>query len=113
MALLEGRVAEAVVGGALLLVLQDVVGLVDFLELRLALLVAGIAIGVPLHRELAIGGLEFAVARAALYFEEFVVVDLGHASAPPTTNSLVLPKDEAEQISRSPTLQDGPRPSRD
>ena len=47
--------AEAVVGGALLLVLQDVVGLVDFLELCLAVLVAGIAVGVPLHRELAIG----------------------------------------------------------
>src|SRR5690606_18907205 len=32
---LEGGVAELVVGGALLLVLQDLVGLVDFLELLL------------------------------------------------------------------------------
>ena len=45
-ALLERRVAVAVVGGALLVVLQDVVGLVDFLELRLGLLVARIAVGV-------------------------------------------------------------------
>ncbi len=53
-ALLERRMAEAVIGGALLLVLQDVIGLVDFLEVRLAVLVAGIAIGMPLHRELAV-----------------------------------------------------------
>ena len=51
-ALLERRVPETVVGGALLLVLQDVVGLVDLLELRLGLLVAGVAVRVVLHRGL-------------------------------------------------------------
>ena len=62
-ALLEGGMAEAVIGGALLAVLQDVVGLVDFLEAVLAVLVAGIAVGVILHGELAERGLELGLAR--------------------------------------------------
>jgi putative exporter of polyketide antibiotics len=59
-------VAEAVVGGALLPVLQDVIGLVDLLELMLAFLVAGIAVGMPLHRELAIGGLHLRLGRVRI-----------------------------------------------
>ncbi len=83
-AVLERRVTEAVVGSALLLVLQDVVGLVDLLEMVLAILVAGIAIGVPFHRELAVRRLHFGVARGALYAENFVVVALRHQiGAPP------------------------------
>ena len=42
-ALLEGGMAEAVIGGALVAVLEDLVGLVDFLEAMLAFAVAGIA----------------------------------------------------------------------
>ncbi len=57
-AVLEGGMAEAVIGGALLGVLQDLVGLVDLLEAVLAVLVAGIAVGMPLHGELAERGLE-------------------------------------------------------
>ena len=53
-ALLEGGVAEAVVGGALR-VLQDVVGLVEFLEPGLGLLVARVAVRVMLHGQLAVG----------------------------------------------------------
>ena len=82
-ALLEGGMAEAVIGGALLGVLEDLVGLVDFLEVVLAVLVAGIAIGMPLHRQLAEGGLELAVARGALDLENFVVAALGHHRIPP------------------------------
>src|SRR5438270_908057 len=77
-ALLECRMAEPVVSGALLLVLQDVIGFVDFLEMMLAILVAGIAIGVPLHRELAVRRLHLRVGRGARYAENFVVVALGH-----------------------------------
>ena len=55
--------AEAVIGGALLAVLQDVVGLVDFLELVLAVFVARIAIGMVLHGELAERGLELDLGR--------------------------------------------------
>ena len=63
-ALLEGGMAEAVIGARVVGVLEDVVGLVDFLEPVLAFLVAGIAVGMPLHRELAEGGLQSRLARA-------------------------------------------------
>src|SRR6185312_6243509 len=43
-AALEGGVAEAVIGRALLIVLQDVIGLADVLETLLGLLVARIAV---------------------------------------------------------------------
>ena len=85
-ALLERGMAEAVVGGALVGVLEDVVGLVDFLELVLAVLVAGIAVRVTLHRELAIGRLELGVARGALDRQDFVVAALGHHSPPDDAN---------------------------
>ena len=62
-ALLERGVAEAIVGCALLLVLQDVVGFVDFLEALLAILVAWIAVRVMLHGELAVRGLHLGLAR--------------------------------------------------
>ena len=77
-ALLEGRMAEPVVGRALLIVLQDVVGFVDLFELMLAVLVAGIAIRVPLHRKLAVGSLEIASVDGALDFKNFVVIPLRH-----------------------------------
>src|SRR5689334_20662342 len=48
-ALLEGGVAEAVIGGALVAVLEDLIGLVDFLEPDLALGIAGIFVRMPLH----------------------------------------------------------------
>src|SRR5262249_19280876 len=48
-AVLEGGMAEAVIGGTLLLVLEDVVGLADFLELVFARLVARVAVRVKLH----------------------------------------------------------------
>src|SRR5262249_32926005 len=57
---------------------EDVVGLVDFLEVVLAILVARIAIRVILHRELAKGGLEVRLVRAARYAEHFVIVALRH-----------------------------------
>ena len=59
-AMLEGGMAETVIGGALVAVLQDVVGLVEFLELVLAVLVARIAVRVMLHGELAERDLELA-----------------------------------------------------
>ena len=52
-ALLEGGMAVAVVGGALLAVRQMLVGLVELLEARLGLVVAGMAVGMALHRRLA------------------------------------------------------------
>ena len=58
--------AEAVIGRALLRVLQRLVGFVDFLELVLAGVVAGIAVRVELHGELAESRLELLLVRALL-----------------------------------------------
>ena len=72
--------AEAVVGGALLRVRQRLIGLVQFLELRLGRLVAGIAVGMALHRRLAEGDLQLDVGRGPGDAENFVIVALGHVS---------------------------------
>ena len=90
-ALLEGGVAEAVIGGALVGVLEDVVGLVDLLEAMLAVLVAGIAVGMPLHRELAERGLQLRLARGALDSQDLVVAALCHPSLPPRAASRLRP----------------------
>src|SRR5262249_42811589 len=85
-AMLEGSVPEAIIGGALLVVLEDVVGLVDFLELMLAILVAGIAVGVVLHRRLAIGGFKLGLGGGALNSQDVVVIPLGHhRHSPPSS----------------------------
>src|SRR6516162_2290738 len=60
---LEGGMTEPIIGGTLLIVFEDVVSFVEVLEFLLSALVAGIAIGVILHCELAIGPLEFVGAR--------------------------------------------------
>src|SRR5262249_3726516 len=80
-ALLEGGMAEAVIGGALLLVLQDVIGFVDFLELDLGGVVARILVRVQLHRELAERRLDLGRRRAFLQAEYVVVVAFAHRPA--------------------------------
>jgi hypothetical protein len=51
-------VAEAVVGRALLIVLEDVVGFAQFLEFLFRRRIAVVAVGVILHGELAVRLLE-------------------------------------------------------
>src|ERR1700753_221274 len=83
-ALLERGVAEAVIGGALVAVLEDLIGLVDFLELDFALGIAGIFVRMPFHRQLAERCLQPGVVGSALDFKGFVVAALGgHSSDPP------------------------------
>src|SRR6185437_6798757 len=83
-ALLKGGMSEAVIGGALVAVLENLVGLVDFLELDFACLVARIAIRMPLHRELAKCRLQLGLVRVAVDFKGFVIAALGgHPSDPP------------------------------
>src|SRR5690606_21795140 len=65
-AILECCMTETVVGGALLRILQRLVGFVDFLELVLARVVAGIAVRMELHGKLAERNLEFLLVRALL-----------------------------------------------
>src|SRR5690606_34012225 len=57
-------------------VLEALIGLVDFLELVLAGVVARIAVGMELHGELAEGALEFLVVRAFAHTERFVEISL-------------------------------------
>src|SRR6267143_3765422 len=84
-AALQPRFAEPVVGGAPLGVAEYLVGLGDLLELRFGsfLLPRGDAVGMMLHRELAIGLLDLAVVRVALDPQDGVVVAF-HSSSSPT-----------------------------
>src|SRR6202162_1030136 len=77
-AVLEGGMAETIIGGALVAVLEHVIGLVDLLEAVLGLLVAGVAVRVAFHRELAERGLEFRFAGSAPHAKDFVVIPFGH-----------------------------------
>ena len=67
-------VAEAVVARALLRIGQHLVRLRRLLELRLRHGVARIAVGVQLHRELAVGALELGRVDAAVDTQHFVVI---------------------------------------
>ena len=70
--------AEVIVGGALLRILQDLVGLVQLLEAHLGVRVAGIAVGVELLGEPPVGRLELLLAGATGKPQRFIVVALGH-----------------------------------
>src|SRR5262249_19594567 len=75
----ESGVAEAIVGGALVAVLEHVIGLVELLEAMLAFLVARIAVRMVLHGELAECGLELRVGSGTRYPQDLVVVAFGHS----------------------------------
>ena len=79
-ALLERRMAEAIVGAALLVVLQHVVGFINFLESHLGLLVARVAIRMKLHCELAIRLFQVVRARIPRYTQRGVIILFGHLS---------------------------------
>ncbi len=74
----ERGVAELVVGRPLLRVLQDLVGLVHFLETLFGALVTLIAIGVILLRQLAVRAFDRRVVRVARHSQRFVIVTLCH-----------------------------------
>jgi hypothetical protein len=80
---LEGGMAEAVIGGALVAVLEDVVGLVDFLKPMLALFVARITVRMMLHRKFAECCLELDLGGSSGNTEDFVVIALRHSGAAP------------------------------
>src|SRR3954451_5268620 len=96
--MLERGVTEAVIGRALVAVLEDLVSFVDFLELDLAGGVPRILVGVPLHCELAKSRLEFGFVRIAVDFKGLVVAALGgHTSNPPEIcphSEAFTPRDE-------------------
>ncbi|MHC2306624.1 hypothetical protein ACVIJ1_003094 [Bradyrhizobium elkanii] len=75
--------AEAVIGGALVAVLQDLIGFVDFLEPDFAVGVARILVRMPLHCELAESRFELGLVRVPLNLEGLVIAALGgHPSIP-------------------------------
>ena len=70
--------AEAIVGGPLLAVGKHLVGLVHLLETHLGRLVAGIAVGMELHRALPERGLEFDLGAGLRDAQRLVIIALGH-----------------------------------
>jgi hypothetical protein len=76
----DPRMPELVIGGALARVLENLPGLLDFLEGRLGLRIARVAIGVELHGESPIGLLELGLSRVPGQAEGLVVVALRHAA---------------------------------
>jgi hypothetical protein len=69
-------VAVTVVAGPLLLVGEHAVRFRRLLELLLGIGIAGVLVGVVLHRELAVGLLDVVHRRATLHAEDFVVITL-------------------------------------
>jgi hypothetical protein len=70
--------AKAIIGGALVLVGERLIGLVDFLELDLGFFAAWIAVGMVLHGRFAEGGFQLRFRAGAGHAEEFIVISLGH-----------------------------------
>src|SRR5262245_51093839 len=75
---LESRMAEAVIGRALVAVFEDVVSLVDLLELMLGRLVAGIAVGMVLLGELAVRAFDVLDRGLTRNAKDFVIAALAH-----------------------------------
>ena len=92
----DAGVAEAIVARALVGVAEDRVGLGRFLELLFGLLVALIAIGMELERELAIRALDLLIGGGPGDLEDLVVVALAHDALATFTS--------AGRSSRSPSL---------
>src|SRR5262249_33909937 len=82
--MLERGMTKAVISSALVHILEDFVGFVDLFEANFRTLIAGIAVGVPLHRQLAKGGFEFAFVRRALDPQNVVIAALRHACVHPS-----------------------------
>src|ERR1051325_3510692 len=80
---LEGGVTEAVVGGALLRILEAFIGLAQSLELRLRLGAAAVSVGMALHRQLAIGRLDRRRIGGPLDLQQLVIIGLNHDGPDP------------------------------
>ncbi len=81
-ALLEGRMAVAVVRRPLLRVRQGLIGFVEFLEAGLGLLVARMAVRMAPHRGFAEGGFQLDLGHRLGNAQDFVKIPLRHISAP-------------------------------
>jgi hypothetical protein len=79
-AVFERGMAEPIIGRPLLIVLQDVIGFADILEFLLGRFVARIAVGVKLHRELAVSPLQHIGIGRFRHTQKVVKVLLRHSS---------------------------------
>ena len=82
-AIAERGMTVAIISGALLRVLQAIIGFADRLELRLMLLAPAVLVRMVFHREPAIGGFDRAIVGVARAAEQFVIIDFGGHSWPP------------------------------
>ena len=80
--LLESLVAEAVIGGAFLVVFKDSVGLAQFLELLFGIGVIRVAVRMILHGHLAVGFFQHIGAGVPFDPERLVIVVFRHHRAP-------------------------------
>ena len=74
----DAGMTEAIVAGALVAVAEDRVGFGRFLEFLFGLLVARVAIGMVLQRQLAIRALDLLLGGRAGDLEDLVVIALAH-----------------------------------
>ena len=79
-ALFERGMTVLVVHGAFFFVGQGVVGFLNFFKFFFRLFVAGIAVGVVFHRQLAVGFFDFVVARTARHAECCIKILVAHDS---------------------------------
>ncbi len=100
-ALLERRVAVTIVGAALLVVLQDVVRLIQFLEFGFGRGVARVAVRVVLHREFAVGAFQVVATRVLRHAQGGIVVLFRHLS-PLSPGAFA---DPADRMTRHPLIR--------
>ena len=70
----DSSVAEAVIASTLLRVSQHRVGFAALFELLFRIRIVGIAVGMALHRQLAVGALDLLVGGGAAHAQDFVIV---------------------------------------
>ena len=70
----DARVAVAVILGSLLTIAEYGVRLSGLLEFLFSFLVAGVAVGMVLHRQLAVSALDFLIGSAPGYAQNFVII---------------------------------------
>ena len=73
-AILEGGLAKAVIGGAFLRILEAVISLADRLETLFLVGAAAMPIGMAVHRQAAIAGLDRLVVGGPLDLEQLVII---------------------------------------
>lgn len=75
---INARMAELVVAGPFFRIGQNIVGFLYFFKLFFGLFIVGIAVGVVLHGQFAVGLFDVAVAGSFGHAQQLVVVLIAH-----------------------------------